>query len=216
MVVAHYFSDDVDDATVATSPSSVALAVPGLAAELATDRGVFSADRVDPGTRLLLMAGPPPTAGDKEIVDVGCGYGPITVTLATRNPDAVIWAVEVNPRARDLCVANARALGLGNVRVVAPEDVPEDLVVDRIWSNPPIRVGKKALHDLLLLWLGRLGPAGSAHLVIQKNLGADSLAKWLETEDYSVERRTAQKGYRILDITRSATAGSAVSLDPEL
>lgn len=202
--MAHYFSDDVDDSNVASQPSTVALKVPGMTAALATDRGVFSAGQVDTGTRLLLIEGPPPVPGDRVIVDVGAGYGPITVTLAKRNPEATIWAVEVNPRARQLCENNAAALGLTNVRVVTPEEVPDDLVVDRIWSNPPIRIGKSALRQLLTFWLDRLAPAGSAHLVVQKNLGADSLAKWMTAQGYGVERRAAQKGFRILDITPKA------------
>ena len=203
--MAHYFSDDVDDGNVSSAPSTVTLNVPGMSASLATDRGVFSAGQVDTGSRFLLIAGPPPIPGDRVIVDVGAGYGPLAVTLAKKNPAATIWAVEVNPRARQLCEKNAADLGLTNVCVVGPEDVPPDLVVDRIWSNPPIRVGKSALHQLLSFWLERLTPAGSAHLVVQKNLGADSLAKWLVTEGYSVERRAAQKGFRILDVTAKVT-----------
>ncbi len=202
--MAHYFSDDVDDGNVASAPSTVVLNVPGMTATLATDRGVFSAGQVDTGSRFLLIAGPPPVPGDQVIVDVGAGYGPITVTLAKKNPDATIWAVEVNPRARQLCERNAAALGLANVRVVAPEEVPDDLIVNRIWSNPPIRIGKSALRQLLTFWLDRLSSAGSAHLVVQKNLGADSLAKWMTAQGYGVERRAAQKGFRILDVTPKA------------
>ncbi|NNF52829.1 MAG: methyltransferase [Acidimicrobiales bacterium] len=175
-----------------------------MTATLATDRGVFSAGQVDTGSRLLLISGPPPVVGDRVIVDVGAGYGPIAVTLAKKNPGATIWAVEVNPRARQLCERNAIALGLTNVRVVTPEEFPENLTVDRIWSNPPIRIGKAPLRELLSSWLTRLAPAGSAHLVVQKNLGADSLAKWLIAEGYGVERRAAQKGFRILDVKPKA------------
>lgn len=180
----------------------VELVLPDASIELTTDRGVFSADRVDGGTKLLLLDGPESVAGDRHLLDVGCGYGPITCTLARRNPEATVWAVDVNGRARDLCAANAAALGLDNVRVFAPDDVPGDLVVDRIWSNPPIRVGKAALHDILQLWLARLTPDGSAHLVVQKHLGADSLHRWLETQNWSVNRRASRKAFRLLDVTR--------------
>jgi 16S rRNA (guanine1207-N2)-methyltransferase len=134
------------------------------------------------------------------LVDVGCGYGPIAYALAVRNPDATIYAVDVNRRARELCSRNTAALG--NVVVAAPEDVPDDLIVDRIWSNPPIRVGKTVLHALLERWLDQLAPAGSAHLVVQKHLGADSLHRWLEQQGWAVDRRTSKKAFRLLDIAR--------------
>ena len=172
---------------------------------LHTDRGVFAADQVDAGTRVLLAEGPP-VDGAAVLADVGCGYGPIAVTLALRAPSALVWAVEVNERARDLCRSNAEANGVGErVRVVAPEQVPADLVVDQVWSNPPIRVGKAALHDLLTGWLDRLAPTGSAALVVQKHLGADSLARWLTEQGWATKRLTSRAGYRVLSVSRSAT-----------
>ena len=119
----HYF-----DPTPGTSsqPRQVRLTLPDLTLELTTDRGVFSADRVDAGTKLLLLEAPsPPVTGT--FVDLGCGYGPIACTLASRAPGATVWAVDVNERARVLCRANAHALGLANVVVAAPDEVPEDL-----------------------------------------------------------------------------------------
>ncbi|MEZ5408738.1 MAG: methyltransferase [Acidimicrobiales bacterium] len=202
---AHYFSPSPD---TPSRPGSVELVLPDVRFDLATDRGVFAADRVDPGTKLLLLDGPAPTPGDQVLADVGCGYGPIACTLAGRNPQATVWAVDVNGRARDLCRANAERAGLGNVTVADPASVPGDLVVDRIWSNPPIRVGKAELHDLLRTWLARLAPNGSAHLVVQKHLGADSLHRWLEAQGWAVSRRASRKAYRLLDVTRPATAGA--------
>lgn len=199
MASSQYF--DADPATD-SAERSIALTLPDLQLTLTTDRGVFSADKVDAGSKLLLLDGPRPVAGDKAIVDVGCGYGPIALALALRNPDALVWAVDVNARARDLCERNAVENDLTNVRVVAPADVPSDLAVDRIWSNPPIRVGKAVLHELLDGWLARLTPGGSAHLVVQKHLGADSLHKRLEGLGWAVERRSSRKAYRLLDIQR--------------
>ncbi len=190
------------DPAVKSQIQAVELVLPDGSIELTTDRGVFSADRVDGGTKLLLLDGPEPTPGDQHLLDVGCGYGPIACTLARRNPQATVWAIDVNGRARDLCQANAEARGLDNIRVHAPEDVPADLMVDRIWSNPPIRVGKAVLHEILQQWLARLSPAGSAHLVVQKHLGADSLHRWLETEGWAVDRRASRKAFRLLDVTR--------------
>lgn len=168
---------------------------------LRTDRGVFASGGVDPGTRLLLDEGAPPPPGPATLVDVGCGYGPLALALALRAPEATVWAVDVNDRARELTAANAATLGVADrVRVVAPDDVPADLVVDGIWSNPPIRIGKAALHELLTGWLARLAPDGGAHLVVARNLGADSLARWLGEQGHDVTRRASRRGYRLLDV----------------
>lgn len=196
----HYF-----DAHPGTESArrSIPLVLPDLRLTLLTDRGVFAGGAVDPGTKLLLVEGPPPVPGDRVLVDVGAGYGPIACTLAQRNPDATVWAVEVNGRARGLCRDNARQAGLDNVEVVAPDDIPADLVVDRVWSNPPIRIGKQALHRLLLGHLARLAPAGSGHLVVQKHLGADSLQRWLVEQGHPTVRRVSRRGYRLLDVAPS-------------
>ncbi len=196
----HYFTSDPN---TPSAPQTIELVLPeGRLVRLTTDRGTFSPDRIDDGTQALLAEGPPvPTAG--VLADVGCGYGPITVALALRGgPEVVVWAIEVNERARDLCRANAEANGVGaQVRVVAPEEVPADLIVDQFWSNPPIRIGKAALHDLLTTWLDRLAPGtGTAELVVQKHLGADSLTRWLVDEGWATERTASRAGYRILHV----------------
>lgn len=201
----HYFSARPG---AGTAPREVELVLPeGRIVALTTDRGVFSPDHVDPGTRALLTEGPAVPAG-AVLADVGCGYGPIAVTLALRGgPGAVVWAVDVNERARELCRANAERNGVADqVRVAAPDEVPADLVVDQVWSNPPIRVGKAVLHDLLATWLGRLAPGGEAALVVHKHLGSDSLARWLGEQGWTAERRASRAGYRILAVTRSEDA----------
>ncbi len=185
---------------VGSRPDQVSLLLPDLELSLGTDRGVFSAERVDRGTRFLLMEGARPPEGAAELLDLGCGYGPIACTLAVRSPGSRVWAVDVNERALDLCRDNAAAAGLGNVVVTTPDDLPDDVVFDGIWSNPPIRVGKAALHDLLSTWLDRLAPGGSAHLVVQRHLGSDSLARWLTDRGWSTQRRASRKGFRLLDV----------------
>lgn len=195
----HYFSDAPG---VGSAPSVIELTLPDAHFKLATDRGVFAGQAVDVGTKLLLLEGPPPCLEDKVIVDIGAGYGPIALTIASRNPQATVYAVEINSRARQLCTDNAETAGLSNVVVVAPEEVPSDLVIDRIWSNPPIRIGKQALHELLNLWLGQLRSGGSAHLVVQKHLGADSLAIWLKSQGFMVQRRGSKKAFRLLDVSQ--------------
>jgi 16S rRNA (guanine1207-N2)-methyltransferase len=194
----HYFDPNP---SVASSPGEVELTLPDLHVTLRTDRGVFGGAGVDPGTKLLLLEAPaPPADAVGHLLDLGCGYGPIAVALGRRAPAAQVWAVDVNERARALCAENAAAAGLGNVRVVAPDEVPDDVAFAGVWSNPPIRIGKAALHDLLLRWLDRLTPAGRAWLVVHKHLGSDSLARWLEQQGHPTARLTSRAGYRILAV----------------
>src|SRR4051794_8138296 len=169
--------------------------------DLVTDRGVFAKDDVDPGSKLLLLEAPA-VRSSGDVLDLGCGYGPIALTMARRAPAATVWAVDVNRRAVDLAAENARTLGLTNVRAVTPDEVPDDVRFATIWSNPPIRIGKPALHDLLRTWLPRLDAGGEAVLVVHKHLGSDSLAAWLNQEGWDVERLTSRMGYRILSVTR--------------
>ena len=202
-----------DSPGVASRPSEVDLLLPDVDLRLTTDRGVFSADRVDRGTRYLLLEGPDLPTGPVDLLDLGCGYGPIACTLASRRPEARVWAVDVNERARDLCRANAAVAGLANVEVAAPDDVPVDLRLAAIWSNPPIRIGKPALHDLLTRWLDLLTPDGTAHLVVQRHLGADSLARWLDDRGWATERRGSRKGFRLLDVAARAEPPTGAAAD---
>jgi 16S rRNA (guanine1207-N2)-methyltransferase len=197
---------------VTSAPRRLRLDLPDLSLQLTADRGVFSAEAVDDGTRLLLGQGPALPAAATTVVDLGCGYGPIAVTLARRLPSATVWAVDVNERAVELTRTNAEANHAPNVRaLVVPEDptagVPgldPDLAIDVLWSNPPIRIGKARLHALLEVWLARLAPAGEACLVVHKHLGSDSLARWLVDHGWPTTRLLSQGGYRLLRITRTA------------
>jgi 16S rRNA (guanine1207-N2)-methyltransferase len=198
----HYFDPSP---STASDRSTVELTLPDLSLRLATDSGVFARQRIDPGTKFLLLDGPQPHADDRQLADIGAGYGPIALALAIRNPAATVWAIEVNERARGLCADNAAAAGVDNLEVVAPEEVPAEVVFDRIWSNPPIRIGKAALRSLLGMWLARLRPDGSAHLVVQKHLGSDSLQRWLTEAGWPTERRGSRGGYRLLDVTQGST-----------
>jgi 16S rRNA (guanine1207-N2)-methyltransferase len=185
----------------ARRPGSVHVITPDLHLELATDSGVFSPSRLDPGTRLLLeTAPPPPGAGD--LLDLGAGYGPLALVLAARSPDAQVWAVDVNTRALELCARNAERAGLPNVHCAAPDDPAVPATFGLIWSNPPVRIGKAALHALLAAWLARLQPDGAAYLVVQRNLGSDSLQRWLQGAGWTAERIAARAGYRVLRVSR--------------
>jgi 16S rRNA (guanine1207-N2)-methyltransferase len=182
-------------------PGTVHVVLPDLHLELATDSGVFSPGRLDPGTRLLLETAPaPPATGD--LLDLGCGYGPLALPLAARAPQARIWAVDSNRRALDLCERNVVSAGLANVRCLGPQDAGLPGTFQLIWSNPPIRIGKQALHSLLTGWLGRLAPGGAAYLVVQRNLGSDSLQKWLTETGWQATRIAARTGYRVLQVQR--------------
>jgi 16S rRNA (guanine1207-N2)-methyltransferase len=171
---------------------------------LASASGVFSASRLDPGTAVLLRKAELPDAATAgaALLDLGCGFGPIACVLATVAPTATTWAVDVNERARGLAAENAARLGLSDrVRVSAPEEVPVDLRFAQIWSNPPIRIGKDELHQMLLRWLPRLAPDGIAWLVVARHLGGDSLQRWLVEQGWQVTRHASQKGFRVLRVT---------------
>jgi 16S rRNA (guanine1207-N2)-methyltransferase len=194
----HYFS--ADPATPAHS-RQIDIDVAGRRLRLESSTGVFSAGRLDLGTGLLLRKAPMPDPGtDGALLDLGCGYGPIAVTLALAAPRATVYAVDVNRRALDLTRANAATAGAANVVVTEPDAVPGDVRFSQIWSNPPIRVGKQELHTLLATWLPRLAPHGTAWLVVARNLGADSLQGWLTTQGWPAERHASGKGYRVLRV----------------
>jgi 16S rRNA G1207 methylase RsmC len=169
--------------------------------QLMTDRGVFSHGRIDPGTTVLLRHIPPPPERG-HLLDLGCGYGPIALALAVRSPGTTVWAVDVNERAIELTRENAAAAGLDNVHATLPDGVEKELRFTAMYSNPPIHIGKPALHPLLMDWLARLEPAGSAWLVVQRNLGSDSLARWLGEQGLVVARRASVRGYRLLEVRR--------------
>ena len=196
----HYF--DAEPAA-RSEPREVDLTLPGVSLTLTTDRGVFAVEGVDPGTKLLLLEAPPPLPAQRSVLDLGCGYGAIAVAMACLAPHCTVWAVDSNERARALCVGNAARAQVGErVRVSSPEDVASDVMFDVIYSNPPIRIGKAALHELLGRWLGRLAPDGVAYLVVQKHLGADSLARWLGDEGWTVKRLVSRRAYRVLEVRR--------------
>lgn len=198
--MSHYF-----DARPAGAgrPRSIRVTLRGTEMEVLTDRGVFSGDRLDPGTAVLLRTvDDPPSTGT--LVDLGCGWGPIALAMAQASPRARVVAVDVNERALALTAANAERLGLQNVETWSPEDLlaaEPGLTITELWSNPPIRVGKAALHELLRTWLPRLDSGAVAHLVAQRNLGADSLHRWLEADlGMATERTASAKGFRVLTV----------------
>lgn len=197
----HYFTDS--PAATRQERRRVDVHLAGREVTVETAGGTFSPGGLDKATAILLDTVPdPPPAGD--LLDIGSGWGPIALTLALRSPEATVWAVDVTERALDLTRRNAEGLGLENVRAVRPEEVPADLPFAAIWSNPPIRVGKAAVHDLMSAWLPRLAKGGEAHLVVGKNLGADSLQRWISSElGLPTERVTSSKGFRVLRVSHA-------------
>jgi 16S rRNA (guanine1207-N2)-methyltransferase len=197
-VSSQYFAEQP---AAAHRPGTVHVVLPDIHLTLATDSGVFSPARIDPGTRLLLETAPPPPA-DGNLLDLGCGYGPLALVLASRAPAARVWAVDVNRRALDLCQRNAADAGLANVRCLPADDAGLPASYQLIWSNPPVRIGKDALHEMLTASLGRLAPGAPAYLVVQRNLGSDSLQRWLIQAGWQVARYAARAGYRVLEVRR--------------
>ena len=199
----HYFSKEPKSEY---QPKQIELDVAGEVFNVSTASGTFSPLRLDVGTSVLIdhleLA---PQEGN--ILDLGCGWGAIALNLAKHSPKAKVWAVDVNNRSLELTAENAKIVGLENIQTAIPESVPKELMFSGIWSNPPIRIGKKELHELLLGWLPRLEKGASAYLVVQKNLGSDSLQKWLTetlTDGYEVSRLTSVKTYRIIKVLRTA------------
>ena len=196
----HYFTSDP---STAPQIRYVEFEAAGREFRLAAASGVFSAGRLDPGTAVLLAKAELPGADERgPLLDLGCGYGPIATVLATVAAAATVYAVDVNQRALDLVRRNtAEASVADRVITTTPDEVPEGVTFSQIWSNPPIRIGKQELHRLLRRWLARLAADGKAWFVVGRNLGADSLQRWLaEDEGWHVDRYASQKGFRVLRV----------------
>ncbi|NBT47040.1 MAG: methyltransferase domain-containing protein [Actinobacteria bacterium] len=201
MSINHYFSDSAGDDL---QPREITASLVGKAVKVFTSSGVFSPDHIDLGTEVLLKQ------LDKikpsgNILDLGCGWGPIALAIALTAPEAKVTAVDVNQKSLSLTRMNAEKLNLKNITTFLPEQVPTELLFDEIWSNPPIRVGKEVLHEILVLWLNRLSVGGTARLVVQKHLGSDSLEKWLRQNfpNFEVTRVTSEKNFRVIKLLRN-------------
>ncbi len=195
----HYFSADP---SVEFQRTRVAATVWGHDLDLVSGSGVFAHGRLDKGTEVLFRETDPPAGG--RVLDLGCGYGVIGLAVAVAAPDTQVTGIDVNQRAVLLANENAERLRVADrFTALPPDEVPAEATYDEIWSNPPIRIGKVALHELLLTWLPRLAPGGRAVMVVGKNLGADSLQRWLTEQGHPTERLASAKGFRVLETLRA-------------
>ena len=163
-----------------------------------TDAGVFSRGELDPGTRLLMEALPEDLAGD--ILDLGCGWGPIGIGIKAAFPETRVWMADVNLRALDRSRENAARNG---VQVTCEESDGfaglSGLMFDAVVTNPPIRAGKQTIYQMFADARAHLRPGGSLYLVIRKQQGAESCVKYLKTLYASVEKLDRSGGYWVLE-----------------
>nr|WP_221401538.1 class I SAM-dependent methyltransferase [Paenibacillus phyllosphaerae] len=194
-VADHYYSKTP---TTNHDRHSIEANIRGIKLRLTTDAGVFSKSGVDYGSRVLLEN--VEISLHAAVLDVGCGYGPIGLTLAKLVPSAHVTMIDVNERAVQLAQENARVNGVSNVAILQ-SDIYENVrnqKFDAIVTNPPIRAGKAVVHRILEEGAALLKPGGSIWVVIQKKQGAPSAEAKLEEVFGNVEEVTKDKGYRIL------------------
>jgi 16S rRNA (guanine1207-N2)-methyltransferase len=192
----HYYSRTPE---VKSDPQNIETVLRDFKFRLKTDQGVFSKNEIDFGSRLLIdsftenqIAGP--------LLDVGCGYGPVGLSMARAFPDRAIHMVDVNERALGLANENANANGISNVSIYESnclENVSEKNF-SAILTNPPIRAGKSVVHEILEDSYNHLADGGELWVVIQKKQGAASAQKKMEEVYGNAEVAAKKKGYQIL------------------
>ncbi|WP_026693313.1 class I SAM-dependent methyltransferase [Peribacillus kribbensis] len=165
-----------------------------------TDNGVFSKKEVDFGSRLLIETFKPNEDVDGNLLDVGCGYGPIGLSLASELEQAEVHMIDVNQRAIELSKENARINHVANVLIYESDKLGQVKNRDfaSILTNPPIRAGKKVVHEILEQSYEKLAPGGELWVVIQKKQGAPSAMEKMENLFGNVEAVERKKGYYIL------------------
>jgi len=174
----------------------------GMDFRFVTDAGVFSRDRVDFGSLLLMEAmeiGPADT-----VLDLGCGYGPIGMVAARLAPQGFIYMVEINERAAELARRNLAANGIANAEVRVGDGLAPvaGIAFDTILTNPPIRAGKATVYRLLEEAWAALKPGGSLWVVVQNKQGAPSMKQKLQELFGAVEDVDRKAGYRVLRAQR--------------
>jgi 16S rRNA (guanine1207-N2)-methyltransferase len=169
----------------------------GLPYRFISDAGVFSKKGVDFGSRVLIEAMEMPI--DAEVLDVGCGYGPIGLSVARIVQHGHVTMVDINARAIELAKENAQLNGITNVSIMESDlfAAVKGRCFDVIISNPPIRAGKETVHAIFEQAYDHLREGGALWIVIQKKQGAPSAKEKLEKYFGEVQEVTKDKGYRI-------------------
>lgn len=161
------------------------------------DLGVFSKDRVDFGSNVLLQN--LPVFNDESILDMGCGYGTIGLSIAKAFPKTNVLMCDVNRRAIELTNTNIMLNRISNATVIESNCYEKiDSKVDVIISNPPIRAGKKVVYDICLNAVNYLNDNGVAFYVVQKKQGAETLIKNMKDVFSFVEIVDKRNGYFII------------------
>lgn len=189
----HYYSENP---TTEHRISQIEYSLGDIDLRFTTDSGVFSKDKVDYGTNVLLTSLPPM---EGKILDLGCGYGPIGITLARLNPNSEIVMIDINQRAVDLAKINIEQNGINNAWALQSngfENLEETF--NAIISNPPIRTGKKVIYSLFEESARHLENGGSIYLVIQKKQGAKSAMNKLNEIYGNCQVINKKGGYWIL------------------
>ncbi|MBQ3078978.1 MAG: class I SAM-dependent methyltransferase [Clostridia bacterium] len=162
-----------------------------------TDAGVFSKGEVDYGTRVLLTALPPLSG---RVLDLGCGWGAIGVTIGKKYPDIEIVMGDVNERALELTRRNLSENGVKNAKAVCSDAFQNiEGSFDFIITNPPIRTGKQVIYSMFDTAFTRLVPGGRMYIVIRKQQGAESALKHLKEIYSRAEMILRDKGYWIIE-----------------
>ncbi len=177
----------------------IAFEIEGRHYELAGDRGVFSKNSLDEGTRLLIETLLHRDIG-KKVLDLGCGLGPIGLILAASDPGLRVTCSDVNLRALELTRRNAETLNVGDRVETVNSDLYHNITstYDSVISNPPIRAGKKVTYAIYLGAKEHLNPGGHLYIVIRKKQGAESALAYIKTIYEYVEVIASHKGYRVI------------------
>lgn len=193
----HYYTENPH---TKSKPVTWETQLDGRSFRFTSDAGVFSKERVDFGSRLLIETADLTDYPEGDLLDVGCGYGPMGIALAKKDDKRTVEMVDVNLRAIELAKQNAEKNGVKNVQI-HPSDLYKSVEkrdFAGIFSNPPIRAGKQVVHYILEEAIHYLKPNGYLTIVIQKKQGAPSASKKMEEVFGNVERIAMDKGYWIL------------------
>ena len=199
--MSHYFQDDPK---LASNIKTITYEVNGISMQLFTDNGVFSKGKVDEGSLAFLKVILPLDLG-KNILDLGCGYGTIGLTLAVAKIDARVTLADINTRALTLCKKNADAYNLSQRVTILQSDIYTKIEgkYDSIVINPPIRAGKSVTYKMYEEAKQYLIDGGSLLIVIRKAQGAESAAKYIESIFGNVKLLDRHKGYHIYQAVKS-------------